>query len=245
MAEVVSRGYGSAGNSTRAYLHHFLTRAGEAVRPDELVLDAGAGRAPYRALFEHARYETADFMAVKNKKYQEPDYVCDLASIPVEDGRFDHVVLTQVLEHLPEPSDVLRELHRVMKPGGTLWLTAPLFYAEHERPYDFYRYTRYGLRHLLERQGFEVEELDWLEGYLGTLSYQARLMGKVLPTSRADYGGGPSGLALATTAKLAKRTAPWVADRLAALDLRYRFTRRGMPKNFRVVARKSPAPVRT
>src|SRR5829696_6166756 len=99
--------YGAAGNSSRAYLHRFLTRAGETVRPGQLVLDAGAGRAPYRDLFAHARYETADFLAVKGKRYAEPDYVCDLARMPVEDGRLDHVLLTQVLEHLPEPAQVL------------------------------------------------------------------------------------------------------------------------------------------
>ena len=106
--------YGAAGNSSRTYLHRFLERAGSAVQPGQLVLDAGSGRAPYRDLFAHARYETADFVAVKGKKYAEQDYVCDLAAIPVEDARFDHVLLTQVLEHIPEPATVLAELHRVM-----------------------------------------------------------------------------------------------------------------------------------
>ena len=49
-------------------LNAFLARAGEAVQPGQLVLDAGAGRAPYRDLFSHARYETADFLAVQGKK---------------------------------------------------------------------------------------------------------------------------------------------------------------------------------
>jgi ubiquinone/menaquinone biosynthesis C-methylase UbiE len=121
--------YGSARNSSRIYLHGFLARAGQAVQPGQLVLDAGSGRAPYRDLFAHARYETADFLAVESKKYAQQDYVCDLAEIPVDDARFDHVLLTQVLEHIPEPAKVLAELHRVLKPGGALWLTAPLFYV--------------------------------------------------------------------------------------------------------------------
>jgi SAM-dependent methyltransferase len=228
--------YSARGNSSRTYLHGFLTRAGQAVQPDQLVLDAGAGRAPYRDLFAHARYETADFLAVKGKKYIEPDYVCDLAEIPVEDARFDHVVLTQVLEHLPEPAKVLAELRRVLKPGGTLWLTAPLFYAEHERPFDFFRYTQFGLRHLLESAGFQVEEIDWMEGYLGTLSYQARLMSQSLPSSSGDYGGGPSGLALALAARAAKRAGRHAADGLATLDLKYKFVGKGLPKNYQVVA---------
>jgi SAM-dependent methyltransferase len=230
--------YAARGNSSRVYLHRFLARAGQAVEPNELVLDAGAGRAPYRELFAHARYETADFMAVKGKKYVQPDYVCDLAEIPVEDARFDHVLLTQVLEHLPEPARVLGELHRVLKPGGTLWLTAPFFYAEHERPYDFYRYTQYGLRHLLESAGFEVLEVEWMEGYLGTLSYQARLMSRSLPASRAAWGGGVTGTALAAGAKAARRIGPHVADALAKLDLKYKFAGKGLPKNYQAVARR-------
>ncbi len=230
--------YGARGNSSRVYLHRFVERAGRAVEQGQLVLDAGAGRAPYRGLFTHARYETADFLAVKQKKYAEPDYVCDLSEIPVEDGRFDHVLLTQVLEHLPEPAKVLAELHRVTAPGGTLWLSAPFFYVVHERPYDFFRYTPFGLRHLVEGAGFEVEEIDWLEGYLGTLSFQARVMSRALPASRADYGGGIAGLALATTAKAAKAAARRAADALAKLDLRYTIVGKGMPKNYTVVARR-------
>ena len=225
-------------NSSRIYLRRFLQRAGRAVKPDQLVLDAGAGRAAYAPLFAHARYETADFLAVKGKQYAQPDYVCDLAEIPVEDERFDHVLLTQVLEHLPDPPRVLAELNRVMKPGGTLWLTAPLFYAEHERPYDYFRYTRYGLRRLLKQAGFRVRELEWLEGYFGTLAYQARMVSRELPHTRADYGGGPRGAALAGTAKLARRMSAFAADRLPALDLKYRVVGSGMPKNYRVIARK-------
>jgi SAM-dependent methyltransferase len=227
--------YAARGNPSRTRLHSFLVRAGEEVAPGQLVLDAGAGRAPYRGLFEHARYETADFMAVKQKRYAQPDYVCDLAQIPVGDARFDHVLLTQVLEHLPEPATVLRELHRVLKPGGTLWLTAPFFYAEHERPYDFFRYTRYGLRHLLDQTGFEVREIAWLEGYLATLSYQARVLSKSLPTGRASYGGGLEGAALSLAARAARPVARRAADGLARLELRHKLLV-GLPKNHQVVA---------
>ena len=224
------------GNSSRGYLRDFLVRAARAVQPGQLVLDAGAGRAQYRDLFAHARYETADFLAVPGKNYAAPEYVCDLTAIPVDDGRFDHVVCTQVLEHLPEPARALGEFHRVLKPGGRLWLTAPFFYGEHERPYDFFRYTQYGLRHLLEGAGFTVVQLRWLEGYLGTLSYQARVLSRALPTDPAAWGGGMKGRARALVAWGARRLAGYASGRLAELDRRHKFVRHGLPKNYAVVA---------
>jgi hypothetical protein len=72
-----------------------------------LVLDAGAGRGPYRKHFARHRYESSDFEKVA-KEYQANTYVCDLTAVPVEDGRFDLVLLTQVLEHLPEPIAALK-----------------------------------------------------------------------------------------------------------------------------------------
>ena len=71
--------YGARGNSSRVYLHRFLARAGETVEAGELVLDAGAGRAPYRGLFAHAGYETADFLDVAvglGCVYAEKPHLC-------------------------------------------------------------------------------------------------------------------------------------------------------------------------
>ena len=142
-----------------------------------------------------------------------------------------------MLEHLPEPLRVIEELGRVLKPGGTLWLSAPLFYAEHEKPYDFFRYTQFGLRQLFEDAGFEIVEIAWLEGYFGTLSYQVRVAGKALPAGRAAYGGGARGTALAGAARVARKAAPRVADIMAGLDERHKVVDAGLPKNHAVVAR--------
>lgn len=200
-------------------------------------MDAGAGQAPYAPLFAHARYETADFEKLE-KDYAESTYVCDLADIPVEDGRFDAVVFNQVMEHLPDPASVLSELHRVLKPGGRMIYTGPLFYEEHETPYDYFRYTRYGLRHLFSEAGFTIERLDWLEGYLGTVAYQLNRIGRNLPVSPADLGGGLAGLALAPVALFTRLSAAVLAPLFHRAEVRAKYTRRGYPKNYVAILRK-------
>ncbi|WP_322513018.1 class I SAM-dependent methyltransferase, partial [Chloroflexus sp.] len=109
-------------NSSRYRLWQENAAFAAAIPQGALVLDAGAGEAPYQSLFRHTRYESADFQKV-NKPYAPSTYVCDLKSIPVEDNRFDFIVFNQVMEHLPEPKLVLNELYRVLKPGGKMIYT--------------------------------------------------------------------------------------------------------------------------
>lgn len=224
-------------NSSRIHLYRENQAFARTVEPGAYVLDAGAGSAPYRELFDHARYETADFEKL-DKAYHPSTYVCDLSDIPVEDARYDHVVFNQVLEHIPEPSTVLDELWRVLKPGGTMICSCPLFYEEHEQPYDFYRYTQFGLRHLFEKSGFEVERLDWLEGYLGTVAHQLGRASRHLPLNPMTYSRGAAGWLAWPVVVTAKVVSALAAPVLYRLDASYRFTGRGMPKNYVAIVRK-------
>lgn len=224
-------------NSSRVHLDRFAQKAGESLAPGARILDAGAGIAPYRAHFAHAVYETADFCRV-DKAYAQMDFVCDLADIPVANERYEAVLLTQVLEHVPEPQRVLREVLRVLTPGGHLWLTAPLFYAEHEQPHDYYRYTAFGFRHQLELAGFVVEHLSWLEGYAGTVSYQLKEAVLNLPHSPAGYGGGVVGLGCATFTGILRVPLFALSCLLAAADVRHQHITSGQCKNYKVIARK-------
>lgn len=103
--------------SSRQYLEKFVRDAGNSVPHGAYVLDAGAGDAPYRKFFSHTHYETADFCEVDKPYYSDITYVCDLRSVPAQSGRYDMILLTQVLEHCPEPKDVLQEMCRLLKPG--------------------------------------------------------------------------------------------------------------------------------
>jgi SAM-dependent methyltransferase len=224
-------------NSSRERLLEENIEFAKQVPPGALVLDAGAGDAPYRGLFEHARYESADFQQV-DKAYAPATYVCDLQAIPVEDDRFDFVVFNQVMEHLPEPALVLRELRRVLKPGGKMIYTAPLFYEEHEQPYDFYRYTQFGIRHLMETAGFQVSRLDWLEGYYGTLGYQLNCAARYLPSRRSDFPIGASGWFVAPAMYCLKLFFALLSVVFHRLEMRLRYTERGYPKNYLAIVEK-------
>lgn len=225
-------------NSSRYRLWEENAAFASGVPNGALVLDAGSGNAPYRPLFKHSRYETADFEKV-DKTYEPSTYVCDLKSIPVESARFDYIVFNQVMEHLPEPTLVLNELNRILKDGGQIIYTGPLFYEEHEQPYDFYRYTQFGLRHLFGTTGFQIERLDWLEGYFGTVGYQLKSMSRCLPWKPRDLNGGLLGHVLSPFVLLWKLQCAVASIVFHQLEKRIKFQARGYPKNYVVVARKA------
>src|SRR5690606_22527663 len=87
------------------------------------------------------------------------DHVGPAHDLPVPDGAYDAVLCTQVLEHVPNPAEVLAELYRVLRPGGRVYLTVPLTWELHELPFDFFRYTAPGLERLFTDAGFVAPEI--------------------------------------------------------------------------------------
>ena len=132
------------------------------------VLDAGAGSGKYRAFFPQCQYETQDFCEYKGDVVvyaAKLDYVCDITAIPVPDGSFDAVLCTEVLEHVVEPVAAVRELGRVLKPGGQLWITTPHGCYVHMEPYIFNTgLTEYWYRHWLPRLGVACDEVAYQGG---------------------------------------------------------------------------------
>jgi SAM-dependent methyltransferase len=140
---------------------------------DGRLLDLGCGYKPYRELF---RQRVAHHIGVDlSTEGSAPDVLASGFALPFIDACFETVLATQVLEHVPEPELLLREVARVLRPGGVLILTAPLTWPLHEEPFDYFRYTEYGLRYLLEKCGYRVEHLQQRLGGLGTLGQLAAL----------------------------------------------------------------------
>jgi SAM-dependent methyltransferase len=127
------------------------------------VLDAGAGASKYQPYFAHCRYETQDFCKYGGElvKYLKPlDYICEITSIPLEDGCLDAILCTEVLEHVVDPMAVLKEFSRLLKPGGRLFLTAPMLSFLHMEPYHYYGgFTQFWYKHWLPRFGFTIQSI--------------------------------------------------------------------------------------
>jgi len=223
-------------NSSRVYLERYNRLFAESMKTGARLLDAGAGDAPYKKLFQHLRYESADFEQV-DKPYAKSTYVCDLCQrIPVEDARFDYIVFNQTMEHLREPTKALSELFRVLAPGGRMICTVPLFYEEHEQPFDFFRYTQFAHRFLFKQAGFEVERIEWLEGFFGTCGYMFQVIYHYLPVK---LPGTPPIAFLATPFLLIMKALSLMAAGLFyRLDLRWKVIDHGFPKNYVIFAGK-------
>ncbi len=130
------------------------------------LLDIGCGEKPYKKMVEPYVDEQIGLdheNTLHNKS--DVDLFGTAYEIPVDDEEFNTILCTAVLEHLEEPKKAIAEAYRVLKKGGCAIYTAPLFWHLHEEPRDFYRFTKYGLKYLFEKNGFEIVELKALSGF--------------------------------------------------------------------------------
>lgn len=128
------------------------------------MIDLGSGHSRgYEGLFKE---HVDEYLCIDWQYAENVDICADCYNIPLPDASIDTVLSTQMLEHLVTPERMLKEAFRLLKPGGSLILTAPMVWGLHEEPVDFYRFTEYGLRYLLEHAGFSEIRIQPLEGLL-------------------------------------------------------------------------------
>lgn len=117
--------------------------------------DSGFRESVYRDLFSSANYHLVDFW--EDRFIQDGKTLPNSYTLPFADGTFDMVITTKViLEHISEPYETLKEIFRVLKYGGEAFLIAPFVTMVHQQPYDFFRYSKYGLQHLFQKVGFKI-----------------------------------------------------------------------------------------
>jgi SAM-dependent methyltransferase len=154
-----------------------LEQAREQIPAGARVLDAGSGEGRYKDFFDHTRYVGLD-LAVGDAAwdYTGLDSVGDLRELPFSKDSFDAAICVQTLEHVNDPFQVISEIGRVLKPGGHFYLSAPMSWHQHQKPHDFFRYTSFGFRHLLELSGMRVVEIRPMGGYFWFLSYNLQML---------------------------------------------------------------------
>lgn len=125
------------------------------------MLDFGCGTAPYSNLFQIDHYLGLEIEA---QGYPRKDAHATLLysgdRIPLDNESVDSILMTEVMEHIFNPAQVLAEFHRILRPGGSVLITCPFSWPLHEVPYDFARYTPFALQHLLLSSGLHVKHLE-------------------------------------------------------------------------------------
>jgi SAM-dependent methyltransferase len=160
-----------SGKLTRVTLDRFIA----AHATSEPTLDIGAQNGPYAAHFPNR-------IALDIQRGTGVRVIGDVQALGIRDASFPVILCTEVLEHLPEPQRAIDEMFRVLEPGGTLLLTTRFLFPIHDAPHDYFRFTKYGLRHLLRR--FDILELQEETDAVGTLAVLLQRLGMQAQTLR-------------------------------------------------------------
>lgn len=149
----------------------WLEKALSEVASGSRILDAGAGELQYKRFCQHLNYVAQDFGEYNGEgntnglqtgtwDNSKLDIISDITKIPEDDASFDAIMCIEVFEHIPEPIKAIEEFSRLIKPGGTLIITAPVSSLTHFAPYYFYNgFSRYFYEKHLSSLGFEIIEL--------------------------------------------------------------------------------------
>ena len=120
------------------------------------LLDVGCGTKPYENICNVDEYIGLEIDDEGNRQHNYADVFYDGRTIPFEDKEFDSILSNQVFEHVFNPNEFLREINRVAKIDGLFLITVPFVWDEHEQPHDYARYSSFGLKYILDENGFEI-----------------------------------------------------------------------------------------
>ena len=119
---------------------------------------------------EYIKKHHTEYVVLDKVPDYNPDIIGDIHDLPFEDNSEDAIVCIAVLEHVEEPQKAVREMYRVLKPGGYCYIYAPFLYYYHPmKGYynDFYRFTKDGLEYMT--RDFSTVEMQNIRGALATV----------------------------------------------------------------------------
>lgn len=190
-AKLIDAGDNPTGRTNKSVRDTWLESTLSSIPAGHRILDAGAGELQYKKFCSHLEYLSQDFgqydgsgdqigLQIGSWDNSRLDIVSDITEIPEPDNSFDAIMCIEVFEHIPAPVDALRELDRLLKPGGTLIITAPFCSMTHFSPY-FYQtgYSRYFYEHWLAELGYEIEDMQFNGNYFEYLAQELRRLPKM------------------------------------------------------------------
>jgi len=149
------------------------------------VLDVGSGDCKYGKLLPGRDYVGTDLVFSSDKHDFSPiGIVSDAHNLPFYSESFDYVLNMFLMEHVSEPDKILSEMHRVLKINGKVFALIPLVRPEHLQPFDFYRYTRFGIEHIFKKNGFEIKSIEPSNGSFWTAISYASMIAMTRPLVR-------------------------------------------------------------
>lgn len=156
---------------SRKGLYPFLNAQFFEIQKDLKVLNIGVGGEISKLLNTYATNNNFRVISFDISEQRNPDILGDICSYDFNGEKFDIVVIAEVLEHLHSPHLAIQNIFSILKDEGKLILTVPFIFPIHERPFDYYRYTRYGLEFLLKDFKYVSikERNSWAEA-INTLS---------------------------------------------------------------------------
>tara|TARA_R110000850_G_scaffold18084_4_gene54989 strand:- start:289 stop:990 length:702 start_codon:yes stop_codon:yes gene_type:complete len=152
------------------------------------ILDIGCGKMPYRNyILENSQVDNYIGLdietALEYDSSVKPDFTWDGITMPFMDASFNCAFGTEVLEHCPEPEVVLKEIYRVLKPGGVFFFTVPFLWNLHEVPHDEYRYTPFSIERHMRNSGFTNVTIKATGGWHASMAQMLGLWVRRSPMS--------------------------------------------------------------
>lgn len=158
----------------RYFVDEFFLRNIEIFNEDSRIIDIGGKKIRKRGVFNIENY-SFKVEYVNLSPETQPDFLCDAALIPVGDNVYDGIIISEVLEHVPDPKLILTEAFRVMKPGAKALICTPFLFFVHADPFDYGRYTDYYFITALKEIGFKNIRIEKQGLFFSVLSNMLRL----------------------------------------------------------------------
>lgn len=159
---------------SRRGLSEFIRRELDGLTAGCAVMSVGSGGETGLLVKAICEARGIELVEVDIDPARRPDVVADLCDLPFGAGSFDGVLVLEVMEHVARPDEAVRQVQRVLRPGGKLVWSTPFLFPIHDEPHDFFRYTKYGLARMLDR--FEtVVIVDKMGPHMTVLALRCRL----------------------------------------------------------------------